>query len=76
MSEIFKNKNREECIDIIYDLHLQNTNGRETNEEMFKLGIEACYDEMLEMQRIQSNIFVNKIISLKQHISNLVNGKT
>lgn len=57
MSDILKNKNRKECIDIIYDLHLQNTNGRESNEDMFKLGIEVCYDEMVCLQKIQANFF-------------------
>ena len=27
---------------------LQNTNGRETPEEMYKKGIEACYEELCE----------------------------
>lgn len=34
-----------EFIDYVYDMHLQNTNGRETPDEMFRLGIEAAYEE-------------------------------
>ena len=34
-----------EFIDWCYDMHLQNTNGRETEDEMFRLGIEAAYQE-------------------------------
>lgn len=43
---IYKGKTREEVTDLIYTLHLQNTNGRESPEEMFKLGIEVAYDEL------------------------------
>jgi hypothetical protein len=35
----------EEFIDTVFTLHLQNTNGRESYEEMFRLGIEAAYKE-------------------------------
>ncbi|MDA3816770.1 MAG: hypothetical protein PF486_05290 [Prolixibacteraceae bacterium] len=41
-------KKREEAINLIYFLNLQNTNGRETHDEMFKLGIEACYDAFMD----------------------------
>ena len=29
-------------------MHLQNTNGRETEDEMFRLGIEAAIEELTE----------------------------
>lgn len=48
IDEIYKGKTREEIIDIVYMCHLQNTNGRETHEEMFRLGIEACFDELVK----------------------------
>lgn len=38
--------NREKFVQWCFDMHLQNTNGRETDEEMFKLGIEAAVEEM------------------------------
>ena len=37
---------KDEFIDFVYTMHLQNTNGRETHDEMFKLGIESAYKEM------------------------------
>ena len=39
---------KDEFIDFVYTMHLQNTNGRESHDEMFKLGIGAAYDEMME----------------------------
>jgi hypothetical protein len=48
MDNIYKNKSKNEVIELIYDLTLQNTNGRETPEEMYKKGIEACYEELCE----------------------------
>lgn len=38
---------REEFIEFVYTMHLQNTNGRESPDEMFKLGVAAAYDEMM-----------------------------
>ena len=39
---------KDEFIDFVYTMYLQNTNGRETHDEMFRLGIEFAYDEMKE----------------------------
>jgi hypothetical protein len=39
--------NKNEFIEMVFTLHLQNTNGRESHEEMFRLGIEAAYKERL-----------------------------
>lgn len=47
MDDIYKGKTEKDIIDIIYTLHLQNTNGRESGEEMFRLGIEAAFEELL-----------------------------
>ncbi|MDA3854985.1 MAG: hypothetical protein PF569_01910 [Candidatus Woesearchaeota archaeon] len=49
MDDIYKDKTKEEIIDLVYTLHLQNTSGRETPDEMFRLGIEACYEELCEV---------------------------
>ena len=46
IDKIYEGKTRDEIIELVYTFHLQNTNGRETEDEMFKLGIEACYDEL------------------------------
>lgn len=43
-------KTEQELIDWIYSMQLQNTNGRETYDEMFKLGIEACLNELRELK--------------------------
>ena len=48
MDDIYKGKTSKEIIELVYDLTLQNTNGRETELEMYKLGIEACYEELCE----------------------------
>ena len=40
---------KDEFVDFVYTMHLQNTNGRESHNEMFKLGIGAAYDEMKEL---------------------------
>ena len=47
MDDIYKDKTRDEVVDLIFFFHLQNTNGRETEDEMFKLGIEAAIEELL-----------------------------
>jgi rubrerythrin len=39
---------KEELVEWIETMHLQNTNGRETGEEMFRLGIEATIEELTE----------------------------
>jgi hypothetical protein len=46
IDSIYKGKTREEIIQMIYDLTLQNTNGRESEDEMYMKGIEACYEEL------------------------------
>jgi len=44
--EIYEGESKETIIDFIYSFHLQNTSGRETPNEMFKLGIEAVINEL------------------------------
>jgi len=43
-----KFKNKQELVEWIETMYLQNTNGRETAEEMFRLGIEAAIEELTE----------------------------
>lgn len=43
-----KFETEEELVEWIETMHLQNTNGRETEEEMFRLGIEAAIEELIE----------------------------
>ena len=43
-----KFETKEELVEWIETMHLQNTNGRETGEEMFRLGIEAAIEELPE----------------------------
>ena len=46
--EMRKFETKEELIEWIETIHLQNTNGRETEDEMFRLGIEAAIEELTE----------------------------
>ena len=46
--EMKKFETKEELVEWIETMHLQNTNGRETEEEMFRLGIEATIEELTE----------------------------
>lgn len=65
MDDIYKDLNREERIEMIYDLTLQNVNGRESVLEMYKLGIEACYDEMCvgkETKNEESNCNIPDVV--------------
>lgn len=43
-------KSKEELTEWIHAMHLQNTNGRESGDEMFKLGIEACLKELIDLK--------------------------
>lgn len=54
MANIYKGKTKGEVIEIIYTMHLQNTNSRESDDEMFKLGIEAAIEEMSDGLQITS----------------------
>lgn len=54
MDEIYQNKTREQIIELIYDMTLQNTNGRESGLDMFRKGVESCYDELFEEESSES----------------------
>lgn len=40
---------REKFVDYVYNTHLQTTSGRESLNEMFRLGIEAAYKEAIDL---------------------------
>ena len=44
-----KFETKEELVEWIETMHLQNTNGRETEDEMFRLGIESAIEELTEL---------------------------
>lgn len=44
----FKTEN--ELVEWIETMHLQNTSGRETENEMFRLGIEAAIEELADLK--------------------------
>lgn len=48
MRKIFETK--EDLVNWIETMHLQNTSGRETDEEMFRLGIEAAIEELVDLK--------------------------
>lgn len=48
-------KTEEELVEWIEGMHLQNTNGRENELEMFRLGIEAAIDELSELKLLRLN---------------------
>jgi len=58
-----KFKTEKELVDWIYVMHLQNTNGRETPDEMFKRGIEAAITELTEF-----NLFSIPVISQRSEL--------
>lgn len=51
---------RTKFIDFVYDMYLQNVNGRETYNDMFRLGIESAYDEFVlqleEEQKLKTKV--------------------
>jgi len=42
-------KTADDLAEWVYTMHLQNTSGRETENEMFRLGIENCIQELTEL---------------------------
>jgi hypothetical protein len=59
---------KDEFIDFVYTMHLQNTNGRESTNEMFRLGIEVAYDEMNKICPKEVNLKFTSIEELAKHI--------
>ena len=58
--EMRKFETKEELVEWIEIMHLQNTNGRETEEEMFKLGIEATLEELAEFNLFSIPVVVRQ----------------
>lgn len=56
MDDIYKGKTKEQQIELVYDLTLQNLSGRETDLEIYRLGIEACYNELIENLNISTRL--------------------
>ena len=46
-------KNKKEFIDWVETIHLQNASGRESSEEMFRLGVEATLEELLSPEALE-----------------------
>ena len=60
-----KFETKEELVEWIETMHLQNTNGRETKEEMFRLGIEATIEELTEFNLFSIPVVVGRSEQLK-----------
>jgi hypothetical protein len=54
-------KNEQELIEWVYTMHLQNTNGRETHNEMFKQGIEAAINELKQLKLLDLHIVMKSV---------------
>lgn len=52
-------KTKKQLVDWIETMHLQNTNGRETEEKMFRLGIEATIEELTEFNLFSIPVIVD-----------------
>ncbi len=54
----------EELTEWIETMNLQNTNGRESPNEMFKLGIKATIEDLIELKllKVEDIIKLNKIV--------------
>ena len=48
------NKSKEELIEWIQKVNFKNTNGEETPEEMFRLGVESAVEELTEFNSTTS----------------------
>lgn len=64
-----KFKNETELIDWIYTMQLQNTNGRESHNEMFKKGIEATVTELCELKLLNLHGVNNRASKLAEKLN-------
>lgn len=55
-----KFETQEEIVEWIEIMHLQNTSGRETPDEMFRLGIESAIEELIDLKLIHIPFVVNE----------------
>ena len=58
--EMRKFETKDELAEWIETMHLQNTNGRETELEMFRLGIEAAIEELTEFNLFSIPVVVGQ----------------
>lgn len=68
-------KTEQELIEWIYSMQLQNTNGRETCDEMFKLGIEACLTELRELKLFSIPDVIKSVCDCAHLKCNFRNGE-
>jgi len=64
--EMRKFETKDELAEWIKTMHLQNTNGRETGLEMFRLGIEAAIEELTEFNLFSIPVVVGQSEQLCQ----------
>jgi len=69
----FTDKERDEFIDFTIIVNSQNLNGRESEEQLYKQGIEDCFDDLIEKINENFNNEIGSISNLdenqKFHIS-------
>jgi len=59
-----KEKNTTDLVDWIESMHLQNTNGRETDVELFRLGICAALEELDDLKLLNIDNVINRFNDL------------
>ena len=64
---------KEDLVEWIETMHLQNTNGRETGEEMFRLGIEATIEELTECNLLSIPDIVHQREQFKSMMFDMAN---
>ena len=64
---------KEDLVEWIETMHLQNTNGRETGEEMFRLGIEAAIEELPEFNLLSIPDIVHQREQFKSMMFDMAN---
>lgn len=70
--EMRKFETKEELAEWIETMHLQNTNGRETELEMFRLGIEAAIEEITEFNLFSIPVVVGQSEHCKHNREDLI----
>lgn len=73
--EMRKFETKEELVEWIETMHLQNTNGRETEDEMFRLGIEAAIEELTEFNLFSIPVVVKQKVNIMNKFLKSVIGK-
>jgi len=67
-----KFESKEDLVEWVETMHLQNTNGRESNNEMFRLGIKAAIEELIEL-----NLFsLTGVVQAKREVCDKENKNT